>query len=258
MPKHKRAVATPVGEVIPAGLLVDEPEDLCKPCKKAIEKALNQKNLGFNGREVAGKEGRRSLYSLVGDKATSAEEKYHYKVIPFIERRSRIYWLAVSLEFILENLRYRLASVSIFVFAGNANDERKIPLMRAEWACLPTDIDEKHAQPHWHIYPSQIGELVHNQNGFDPDPEVQIFAPEEEIESEVREFGEQSTNAISDHEDHAWEGTEHFHFAMAARWREGEDVELNDSGQLEIDNISNWLLGCIRYTYVQFEYLYKS
>jgi len=223
------------------GQLLD-PDDFAKNCRKVIEEALGYKHLGFNERRVV--PGNRKLYTLNGAEATQAEARYKYAVIPFFKSRAGIYWLAVSLEFEFQRGIYRIVNVSLLIFEGEATDNTKSALLRAEWACVQENDLALHAQPHWHVYPSRItGEIAGNQTAFTTETEGRAFDPEAlEIESH-------KGTAIK------WDRAEKFHFAMAARWHiEGKDAHQEE---MQADGILKWLDGCIRYTWSQFAFLYR-
>lgn len=223
------------------GQLLD-PDGFVKDCRKAIEKALDYTPIGFN--EQRGILGNRKLYILTGAGATPAEAKYKYSAIPFFRSQYGIYWLAASLEFEFQQGIYHIVSVSFLIFEGEATDNRKSALLRAEWACPQKNDRARHAQPHWHIYSSPINkETAGERIGFKADAEIQTFDPEAlEIEPREGTVGE-------------WERAEKFHFAMAARWHaEGNDAHQEE---MQADRILKWLEGCIKYTWNQFAFLYR-
>ncbi|MCI0692843.1 hypothetical protein L0337_12670 [candidate division KSB1 bacterium] len=223
------------------GQLLD-PDDFVKDCREVIEKTLNYKHIGFN--EQRGIPGNRKLYILTGAEATQAEAKYKYAVIPFFKSQNGIYWLAASLEFEFRQGIYLIVSVSLLIFKGEATDNRKSALLRAEWACPQKNDLARHAQPHWHIYPSHINkESAGVRTEFKADAEIQTFDPEAlEIEPHEGTVVE-------------WERAEKFHFAMAARWHsEGNDAHQE---KMQAGGILKWLEGCIKYTRDQFTFLYR-
>ena len=243
-------------QVVSTGLPVDDADKLTRDCAKAIGASLQPLQKGLSFTPIAGRQGDRSLYTLISTLATNAEEKYRYKVIPLVELNSRIYWLTVSLEFRSEQGISYLISVSIFVFEGNASDEKKTPLIRAEWGCLPDDVQGPHAQPHWHIYPSRLNRSRVSQLTFEADPDVQVFSPSDGLNSlVVQDFGQTETTFEDEEQEVEWERAEKFHFAMAARWHDGT-ATLNQPPVL--DQIPKWLSGCIDYTLKQFRYIYKT
>jgi|GEM_PF-4931515 len=218
------------------------PDGFVKDCKEAIEKALNCTHIGFNEQHVISRN--RKLYILTGTEATLAEAKYKYSVIPFFRSQNGIYWLAASLEFEFQQGIYRIVSVSFLIFKGDATDNRKSALLRAEWACPQKTDRTRHAQPHWHIYPSHINKTSAEERiGFKAGAEIQIFNAE--------------ALGIEPHEetDVQWQRSEKFHFAMAARWHsEGNDAHQEE---MQAGGILKWLEGCIKYTWNQFAFLYR-
>lgn len=224
----------------PSGVLVENLEGLVNRCKRVIEHALAAKKLGFNPLKASGN---RTIYLLTGAGATSAEAKYKYSVVPFLALQSRLYWLAASLEFVFENKMHRLLSVSLLIFEGEATDDRKSALLRAEWARLDKNSRVSHAQPHWHVYPSRINrEVYDDRTEFKLKTDIQAFVPE------APAF--ESSNEL----DLEWDRAEKFHFAMASRWHiDGKDAHQEE---MQVDRLLKWLDGCIRYTRGQLEFLY--
>jgi hypothetical protein len=240
----KRIKASPIQPPAPSGVLLENLEGIVNKCKRVIEDALAVKKLRFITQRVSGN---RTVCLLTGEGAKRAEAKYKYSVIPFLALQSRLYWLAASLEFVFENRMYRLLSVSLLIFEGEATDDRKSALLRAEWACLDEDTRAPHAQPHWHIYPSRINrEAYEDRTEFKLKTDIQPFAPEAPVVESNNEF------------DIEWDRSEKFHFAMASRWHiVGFDEKGAHQEEMQIDGLLKWLDGCIRYTRSQFEFLYS-
>jgi hypothetical protein len=220
---------------------VSDPEAFAKLCRKAIAKAIGNEGLGFSLHSRS--EGNRTLYTLSGDGATSAEAKYRYSVIPFQEAQSTKLWLAASLEFEFQKL-YRLVNVSLLIFEGEALDERKLALLRAEWESPQSNTSASHAQPHWHIYPSRLNRLISDTGSeFKPEEDVQPFVLED-VQIDSR-------NVLSTELDRL----KKFHLAMSARWHvEGSGSHLEE---IQLKYVLKWLEGCLSYIRSQLEYVYS-
>lgn len=82
------------------------------------------------------------------------------------------FWLYVDVRFEASGIDIPNTFISISVFQGDDDDERKFQLFRAEWDNFDDNIS--HPQPHWHIYSDQsleksfdeMIELLEGQDGF--------------------------------------------------------------------------------------------
>jgi hypothetical protein len=263
MSRRQRREGPPPGPEL--GVFVNDRDDFVnKHCKAAVASALGRTSLGFSSTEATG---RHTVYSLGGPGERQADgKKYSYKVLPFKEWKGKYFWLAVTLEFDSLVGVHQLESASIFVFEGEPSDSVKNAIMRAEWACLPSDIGAAHAQPHWHVYPSQLSRTVEQSKvePFSPEAEIRTFGDDEvttEAENapyigqagqdpELSGFGGSGFTASAESE---WANSEDFHFAMSSRWHDGRD----DNDPLLAEQVPKWLKGCLTYIRVQFDYIYK-
>ncbi len=144
-------------------------------------------------------------------------------------------WLFIEVKFIpkidkkeiIPNIFFTLS-----VFQGEISNERKLQLFRAEWNNYD-ELNEKHPQPHWHIYTQREELTVEN---FD-----------EEIRQETNlfnEFLESDKNKIIN--------TDRFHFAMNGQWSDNKtDVH---SISVESDLI-NWFRGLLNHLKKELEYV---
>ena len=223
----------------PPKVTVENYAPLAMACMRVIEKILGLK-LKLAERRATGN---RTICEFTGVEARKAEAKYTYSVVPFLQLGLRQFWLAVALEFEFHQGVYDLANVSMLVFEGEAYDERKSALMRAEWDCNQPKTPPAHAQPHWHIYPSRLSKQIEEDRAeFGEKSEAVAFVPE------VDGVDSNSERNLK------WDRAERFHFAMSARWaNEGNEshvAEMTSGGLLK------WLEGCLRYIRSEFEYLY--
>jgi len=85
------------------------------------------------------------------------------------------FWLYIEIKFIIEKskqvnrqIEITHSNISLSVYEGEDNDNKKSQLFRAEWDDMNNDT-EKHSQPHWHITSSQAIErtLEEYSNHFD-------------------------------------------------------------------------------------------
>ncbi len=212
-------------------VFVRETKEIINPCLKNLSTLLKNRKLGFSPIPLARP---LSEFSLQGEGATEAfVERKRYSVLPIQAIGSELYWLGVILQVKFEAGFFYLSAVSIIIVKGLAEDNNKTPILRAEWDCLRENLEQNHAQPHWHIYPSSI---IKN---WESDEIVELRL------KQLEEFGEQPEE----------EKFPRFHFAMATKWHLGEqnpNVEPED-----INSIAKWINFCIQYTLEQLTYMWK-
>jgi hypothetical protein len=168
----------------------------------------------------------------------TAREKYSVFLLDQV--KAELLWLGGALIFKRELGVYWLKSVSLLIFKGDAFDERKTALLRAEWDNPEPGV--MHAQPHWHVYPRFIGKLEEKAE-LEEDTDVSIFEPSEsKPEYEIQ--------------DSDWPTSANFHYAMASTWQttgiNSHQEKLND-----LNYLLNWLRGCITYTREQLAWLFS-
>jgi hypothetical protein len=210
---------------------VRETKEITNPCRKMLSDLL-EKKIDFSSpiplaRAV-------SEFSLQGAGATGASvERKRYSVLPLQNIGGELYWLGVILQVKFEAGFFYLSAVSIIIVKGLAEDNNKTPILRAEWDCLKENLEQNHAQPHWHVYPSSI------LKDWDSDPVVELRL------KQLEEFGEQPEE----------ENFPRFHFAMATKWHLGEQNPNVDPK--DVDSIAKWINFCIQYTLEQLTYMWK-
>lgn len=191
---------------------------IISPCRLALAKALRSENIAFSENPLTRPV---SEYALRGENATSAYVgKRQYSVLPLEEIGQEIYWLGVILQLTFNRGNYYLSNISILIVKGLAEDSNKTAVLRAEWNCLEEYLLHKHAQPHWHIYPSSV---------------IRNWEAEELLTNPDKDFGEQPEKEL----------LPKFHFAMASSWQLG-----NKTPHAELADISaatKWLSSCINY-----------
>ncbi len=97
-------------------------------------------------------------FKITGDYTSKAINNYNniqeeINVIKWFDD----FWIYIIIKFENEN-----TFISISVFQGLENDERKNQLFRAEWDDY-NNLDENHPQPHWHITSNQAIENTFNE-----------------------------------------------------------------------------------------------
>jgi hypothetical protein len=144
----------------PSKVYIPNPDRLVSDCMRRIREVLSNKQLGFDTKEAPGNT---MLYQLTGPQVQAARnKKFNFLVVPFLETSLTIYWLTITLEFKYFVKKNYLMSVSIIVFEGARSQLLTNPLLRAEWMFTNDASDGSyiHAQPHWHVYPSAINDIL--------------------------------------------------------------------------------------------------
>lgn len=146
------------------------------------------------------------------------------------------FWLFIEIKFIVEKskvinkeVEITHTNISLSVYEGDDNDERKIQLFRAEWDDFnnPT---EKHSQPHWHITSSQAVEKTFEEysNHFDNGDFITLLEKEKSKLFDVKRI----------------------HFAMNGNWQENQNHIHTIKNS---DQVSKWLKGLISHIRLELE-----
>lgn len=212
-----------------------------KECYKTLAKILHVYNtithLQLRREDLPPRDQR---YVFTSNNASQAElgDRAYY-VIPFWRVGHRYYWLAASVDLAFQEKCY-LMSVSLVVFEGEATDNIKTPILRAEWDAIqesPQRAKQRstpvvHAQPHWHVYPTAAGTAEYAERA------------EPKFEADIQVFSFPQRHRAKQ-----------FHFAMASQWHtNGMDSHALD---LEVDSLLRWLEGCLTYIRSQLTYVYS-
>lgn len=210
-------------------------EAFTKECRSVVAIALGNTGISFGKPQSI--VDNKLLCVLNGPGSTGAKAKYSYRVVPIFNNFDKNLWLGASLEFQYRQGKTFLVAASVIVFEGEATDDEKIPLLRAEWELSET-APAKHAQPHWHVYAGRINPL----------PSEVTFA-----EEAIDFMGDTSK---TDAEIGRWEDAQWFHFAMSSQWHTAQVQPI----YADFDGVmmKNWLSGCIKYTIEQIRWLYPS
>ena len=146
------------------------------------------------------------------------------------------FWVYLEVRFINEkskdgNKKINLIHtyISLSIYQGKDDDQRKNQLFRAEWDDL-NNLEEKHSQPHWHITSSQAIERTMEEysNHFDNGDFVSLF---DEVNSSIFDVKK-------------------IHFAMNGNWQENKSHvhQIKNSEQ-----VSTWLKGLLTHIRIELE-----
>jgi len=144
-------------------------------------------------------------------------------------------WLFNELRFIPKIRKKSIIpsiSFSLSVFQGQASDDRKLQLFRAEWDNYAEQSD-KHPQPHWHIY---------NQKEISSSEDFNS-----EIESEKNLFNEYIEDDGS-----KIINIDRFHFAMNGQWSDNK----TDVHTISVESdLTNWFQGLLNHLKKELAYV---
>ncbi len=178
------------------------------------------------------------------------DRENRHPIVPLLLTISDTYWINISLTFLPlfgksrqqnESQSFQFSSISIRVFKGLKDDEKKQLLLRAEWDTLTEE--NNHAQPHWHVYKSfQIRDLTPQTSDFES-----LIQP-----NDVKDFGKETNNSLDNQDENDWDSSTKFHFAMSSQWHDGgtHKVVLDQEKLLY-----SWLVECVKYIKEQLQYI---
>jgi hypothetical protein len=220
----------------PEAIVVDRPSKVTTPVLRVLKEILGNNSIKFDEIVLANDEIKFEL-SGSASKGTAREK---YSVFLLDQVGTELLWLGGALIFKRELLVYRLKSISILIFKGEAFDERKTALLRAEWD--NPESGAMHAQPHWHVYPRFIGKPEEGSR-FEEEASVSVFAPSEDAPK-------------YEAQDSEWPTSADFHYAMASTWQTN-GINFHQEKLNDLDYLLNWLRGCIVYTREQLVWLFS-
>lgn len=223
----------------PGPIMVERTAQVKGPCQRLLRETLGTKAIDFEEIILANDEVKLAL-SGSAIKGTAREK---YSVFPLLSVAAELFWLGASIVLKRQTGSYRIKSVSLVVFKGDAIDERKTALFRAEWDSQDSPTAPIHAQPHWHVYPRLMKQL----DGLDDEQEEtpQGSDPYYWRETEQTE------------EDWQWPASANFHYAMASRWHLDQRTGTSQEDLSEIETLLNWMKGCITYSRQQLRFLHS-
>ncbi|MEA2095955.1 MAG: hypothetical protein U9P73_04585 [Candidatus Cloacimonadota bacterium] len=144
-------------------------------------------------------------------------------------------WLFIEIKFIQKVSKKRIIPnifFSLSVFQGEISDEKKLQLFRADWDNYD-ESNDKHPQPHWHIYSKKDDVIAENFN-----EEI------EQAENPFNEFIEDGRNKVLN--------TDRFHFAMNGQWSDNN----TDVHSISVDSdLINWFKGLLNHLKKELEYV---
>jgi hypothetical protein len=203
-----------------------------RECRKTLARTLHNVTYLAVHRDRPVSQVERYVFTCNGASRAEAGDRA-YSVVPFYSAPHANYWLAASVDLAFKKRCY-LKSVSLVVFEGEASDNVKTPIMRAEWDSRQDDESPlvHHAQPHWHVYSSTVGPAEYASEG----------GPR--FGADIQAFSLSQRHKGKD-----------FHFAMASQWHvNGKGSHASD---LEVDSLLQWLEGCLAYVREQLTYLHN-
>lgn len=219
---------------VPSAIVVEHPNRVTNPLLRAFREALGNNSIAFEEVSLARGEVK---FELSGS-SIRAVARDNYAVFPLLQLQVALFWLGGALIFERKLGNYRLKSISLVIFKGDAFDDRKTALFRAEWD--DPDSATIHAQPHWHVYPRPIESKVNVMEDANLTREVELL-----------DFGTDQASP----EDPRWKTASNFHYAMSARWAP-DGVGHHRANLSEIKEIVRWIKSCIGYSRDQLRWLF--
>ncbi|KKI98431.1 hypothetical protein [Prochlorothrix hollandica] len=257
----------------PVQFPVGDTSKILQSCKNKLKPLLDKRELNFIPLQ---QDSQRHIFALIAKDSsnliTTDDRSNRHHIVPLLSTISGTYWLNISLTFLpmfsqskqkTAPQSFQFSGVSIRVFKGLATENKKEPLLRAEWDILKDN--NNHAQPHWHVYKSfQIRNLNATASDFESlieADEVQDFGTcAEKFNSGEREndfqedLGQNNTeNEQASLKENDWDFETKFHFAMASQWHVNGGTH-----RIVIDQealLYSWLAGCVQYIKEQLLYV---
>lgn len=145
-------------------------------------------------------------------------------------------WVYIEIKFVpkLKKGSFPPTFFSLSVFQGNADDNEKTQLFRAEWDNYPEN-KNSHSQPHWHIYPHKYKMKVHQ--------DFEDFLKLSETDNDFHSFKNCDKDLIEINK---------FHFAMNGQWSQNKsDIHTIE----EMNDLTNWFNGLLNHLKIELKYL---
>lgn len=205
-------------------------DEIQKKCRTALRKIFPNNSFQLHASRKSGRRGssdRGTPFDIQIQRSGATKDwtdpnhgtTYVLAPITDSELRDQKYWFALKLDFIPGPGDHVLRQASILIFSGDATPQ---PFVRAEWD--NGEPDGKHAQPHWHIYGSNMDRVA----PVFPSPNTR---------------------------EHPAPRTERIHYAMSATWRLGDKPAKAHWKSIETtDALANWVGGCLQYLVTQLIY----
>lgn len=185
--------------------------------------------------KIVPSKGHHNIYIYRIEGSSFALNRYDFEPIKVLKWFDK-FWLYIEVKFIVEKskqvnkkIETIHTSISLSVYEGDDNDERKIQLFRAEWDDMNNPF-EKHSQPHWHITSSQAIEKTFEEysNHFDNGDFISVLEEEKSKLFDVKRI----------------------HFAMNGNWQENQT---HIHSIKSADQISKWLKGLLSHIRLELE-----
>lgn len=179
--------------------------------------------------------GHHNIYIYRVEGCSYALNRYDYEPVKVLRWFNK-FWIYLEVKFIIEKsklgnklLQNTHTNISLSVYEGEDNDERKVQLFRAEWDDM-NNPSEKHSQPHWHISSNQAIEKTFEEysNHFDNNDFISLLEEERSKLFELKKI----------------------HFAMNGNWQNDQTHihSINDS-----EKVVKWLIGLISHIRMELE-----
>lgn len=166
-------------------------------------------------------------FKISGDNASKAMNNYNgYLEEIIVIKWFAEFWIYVDIKFEDQN-----TFISLSVFQGQADNDFKHQLFRAEWDDY-NNPEERHPQPHWHITSNQVIENTFEEiaNLSDSDTFLSMLKEEKSKIVDINKF----------------------HFAMIGNW-------INDETHIHLldneERIIKWFQGILSHMKIQLEYV---
>jgi hypothetical protein len=212
----------------PKDKIITNPENIIKGINKSCQHYFNESTFVLS--HILSPHGYR--YIISGNHMTKAlnlhkNDKEEVKVLKWFDN----FWLYIDIRFEKSETDMLNTFISLSVFQGQNYGENKTQLFRAEWDNF--DNDDRHPQPHWHIYSDHDSK----------DKNFVELIDENKGEENFENFLKQPSIDIK-----------RFHFAMNGDWANSKDHthKLTDE-----ETIINWFKGLLGHIKHQLDYVSK-
>jgi hypothetical protein len=142
------------------------------------------------------------------------------------------FWIYIEISFVASESEFPKTFISISIFEGEAIEEKKNHLFRAEWDSFDNNVS--HPQPHWHLHPYKHHYKIYEN--FEAFNELQN-------ENGFEALIDNNANRIID--------IKKMHFAMDGEWA-------NNVGHIHSlsnkDALTNWMQGLLAHIKYQMSY----
>jgi len=218
----------------PNNKIITNEEDIIREINKSCKHYFNECDFILNRKTVT-----LNRYIISGSYMTKASnnhknDKEEVNVLKWFED----FWLYIDIRFETSETNMPNTYISLSVFQGQDNDENKTQLFRAEWDNF--DHDDRHPQPHWHIYSE------HNSKLIVKDKEFVELIKEDMDKEDFTNFLEEPLKSID---------IKRFHFAMNGDWANARTYAHK---LIDKETIANWFRGLLDHIKYQLEYVIKN